>query len=76
MDHPCEETCAECQRLRPDYERALDEKTRLDELLRIGLDYLGEGSVTVAQLRQAARDAERRLETVRLALQEHQTTHK
>lgn len=74
--YECVNGCADCERLQPEYQRARDEQARMDELVRIALEFLGDGSVTVGQLRQAARNAHERLEALQLALQKHHAAHR
>jgi len=67
--------CVECEQLRGAYQDAEEAQTQAAELLRLALKHLGDGSITLDQHRQSAKDARARLEVLRLALREHEATH-
>ena len=67
--------CVECEKLRRAYQDAKEAQTQAAELLRLAMKHLGDGSITLDQRRQSAKHAQKQLEALRLALQEHEATH-
>ena len=67
--------CVECEKLRRAYQDAKEAQTQAAELLRLAMKHLGDGSITLDQHRQSAKDVRERLEVLRLALQKHEATH-
>ena len=72
----CVNRCAECERLRREYERATEQHVSAGELVQLGSKYLSDDSGTLNEFRRSEGDARKRLESARVALDKHEAMHK
>jgi hypothetical protein len=67
--------CAECERLKREHEKALEEYVNADRLVQLVAQYTDSDSAILGGFRRSKQDAQQRLEAARRVLENHEATH-
>jgi len=67
--------CEECERLRQEHEKALEEYVNADGLVQLVAEHVGRDSVILGGFRRSKQDARQRLNAARVALENHEAAH-